>query len=88
MCYYVNAKDFPGLTHVINFDLPGSANVYLHRAGRVGRTGSRYGKVALDGHSLAVSLSLSLLYHLPLLPAAILLSTNSTNHANTIDVWS
>eukprot|EP00920_Eleutheroschizon_duboscqi_P041080 GHVT01098237.1.p1 GENE.GHVT01098237.1~~GHVT01098237.1.p1 ORF type:complete len:772 (-),score=149.66 GHVT01098237.1:15-2069(-) len=32
--------DFPGLTHVVNFDLPTDSQHYLHRAGRVGRSGN------------------------------------------------
>lgn len=31
--------DFPGVTHVINFDLPLDAEHYVHRAGRTGRMG-------------------------------------------------
>ncbi|MBC8079626.1 MAG: DEAD/DEAH box helicase [Gorillibacterium sp.] len=31
--------DFPGLTHVINFDPPIDADHYVHRAGRTGRMG-------------------------------------------------
>ena len=29
--------DIPGVTYVINFDIPSEANTYLHRAGRTGR---------------------------------------------------
>lgn len=29
--------DIPGLTYVINFDIPSEVNTYLHRAGRTGR---------------------------------------------------
>jgi superfamily II DNA/RNA helicase len=29
-----------GLTHVINYDVPTSTNMYLHRAGRIARTGA------------------------------------------------
>jgi len=32
--------DFKSLTHVVNFDLPGDAIAYAHRAGRCGRMGS------------------------------------------------
>lgn len=32
--------DIKGLTHVFNVELPLSATGYVHRAGRVGRTGS------------------------------------------------
>lgn len=31
--------DFKDLTHVVNFELPGSAATYAHRAGRCGRMG-------------------------------------------------
>ena len=33
--------DVPGLTHVINFDLPRNSKQYIHRAGRVGRMGAK-----------------------------------------------
>jgi len=32
--------DVPGVTHVINFDLPRQAENYLHRIGRTGRAGA------------------------------------------------
>lgn len=32
--------DIPGLTHVINLDLPTDASHYVHRAGRCGRAGA------------------------------------------------
>mmetsp|Transcript_50365 Transcript_50365/g.118256 ORF Transcript_50365/g.118256 Transcript_50365/m.118256 type:complete len:94 (-) Transcript_50365:55-336(-) len=31
--------DFKDLTHVVNFELPGDAATYAHRAGRCGRMG-------------------------------------------------
>jgi ATP-dependent RNA helicase RhlE len=31
--------DVPGVTHVVNFDLPGASGTYLHRAGRTARVG-------------------------------------------------
>ena len=31
--------DFRDLTHVVNFELPGNAATYAHRAGRCGRMG-------------------------------------------------
>jgi superfamily II DNA/RNA helicase len=33
--------DFKGLTHVINYDMPEDAEIYLHRAGRCGRMGEK-----------------------------------------------
>ena len=33
--------DVPGVTHVINFDLPRQAENYVHRIGRTGRSGAR-----------------------------------------------
>ena len=34
--------DMYGVTDVVNFDLPRSANMYLHRAGRAGRMGGKF----------------------------------------------
>ncbi|KAJ1982184.1 hypothetical protein H4R35_000404 [Dimargaris xerosporica] len=31
--------DIPGITHVVNYDVPNSAEDYIHRAGRTGRAG-------------------------------------------------
>lgn len=31
--------DVPDLTHVVNFELPGSAEIFVHRTGRTGRAG-------------------------------------------------
>jgi len=31
--------DFPGVQHVINFDLPAEIENYVHRIGRTGRSG-------------------------------------------------
>lgn len=43
--------DIPGVTYVINFDLPSDRNTYLHRAGRTGRMGANGYVVTLgDDH--------------------------------------
>ncbi|MDF7639213.1 DEAD/DEAH box helicase [Lactobacillus sp. ESL0791] len=45
--------DIPGLTYVINFDIPREVNTYLHRAGRTGRMGKIGYVVTLgDDHDL------------------------------------
>jgi superfamily II DNA/RNA helicase len=42
--------DVPGLSHVINFDLPRQAEDYVHRIGRTGRAGRQGTAVSLVGH--------------------------------------
>jgi ATP-dependent RNA helicase RhlE len=32
--------DVPGISHVVNFDLPDEAESYVHRIGRTGRNGA------------------------------------------------
>jgi superfamily II DNA/RNA helicase len=41
--------DVPGITHVINYDLPKSAEDYVHRIGRTGRAGRAGQAVSLVG---------------------------------------
>ncbi|MFO1412660.1 MAG: DEAD/DEAH box helicase [Burkholderiales bacterium] len=43
--------DVPGLTHVINFDLPRQAEDYVHRIGRTGRAGASGIAVSLAHHA-------------------------------------
>ena len=33
--------DLPDVSHVVNFDMPRSADVYLHRIGRTARAGKK-----------------------------------------------
>lgn len=43
--------DIPGVTYVINYDIPSETNTYLHRAGRTGRMGAKGYVVTLgDDH--------------------------------------
>jgi superfamily II DNA/RNA helicase len=42
--------DVPGISHVINFDLPRQAEDYVHRIGRTGRAGRAGIAVSLVGH--------------------------------------
>ena len=45
--------DIPGVTYVINYDIPSETNTYLHRAGRTGRMGAKGYVVTLgDDHDL------------------------------------
>lgn len=39
--------DVPNVSHVINFDLPRKADVYLHRIGRTGRAGAKGTAISL-----------------------------------------
>merc|ERR1712107_339914 len=41
--------DFREITHVVNFELPGDANTYAHRAGRCGRMGRNGIVISLAG---------------------------------------
>jgi superfamily II DNA/RNA helicase len=41
--------DIPGLTHVINFDLPRQAEDYVHRIGRTGRAGRTGAAISFVG---------------------------------------
>ena len=43
--------DVPGVTHVINFDLPRQAENYVHRIGRTGRAGASGVAVSLANHA-------------------------------------
>jgi superfamily II DNA/RNA helicase len=43
--------DVPGISHVINFDLPRQAEDYVHRIGRTGRAGREGVAVSLVGHA-------------------------------------
>lgn len=42
--------DVPGISHVINFDLPRQAEDYVHRIGRTGRAGREGTAITLAGH--------------------------------------
>ncbi len=42
--------DVPGITHVINFDLPKQAEDYVHRIGRTGRAGRTGIAISFAGH--------------------------------------
>lgn len=43
--------DIPGVTYVVNYDIPSEINTYLHRAGRTGRMGAKGYVVTLgDDH--------------------------------------
>ncbi|WP_371196324.1 ATP-dependent RNA helicase SrmB [Glaciecola sp. SC05] len=49
LCTDVAARgiDVPNVSHVINFDMPRGADVYLHRIGRTGRAGAKGTAVSL-----------------------------------------
>lgn len=45
--------DIPNVSHVINFDLPRTADVYVHRIGRTGRSGRKGSAVSLiEAHDM------------------------------------
>ena len=47
--------DVSGISHVINFDMPGTAETYTHRTGRTGRascTGEAFTFVTIDDHKM------------------------------------
>ena len=46
--------DIPGITHVINFDLPRSAEDYVHRIGRTGRAGRNGLAISLVNHAESI----------------------------------
>ncbi len=47
--------DVPDISHVINYDLPRTADVYLHRIGRTGRAGKKGTAISLvEAHDMAV----------------------------------
>ena len=46
--------DIDDITHVINFDLPRTADIYLHRIGRTGRAGNKGTAISLvEAHDMA-----------------------------------
>ncbi|MFV7771783.1 ATP-dependent RNA helicase SrmB [Shewanella marisflavi] len=47
--------DIDGITHVINFDMPRSADTYVHRIGRTGRAGNKGTAISLaEAHDMRV----------------------------------
>ena len=47
--------DVDNVSHVINFDMPRSADVFLHRIGRTGRAGAKGTAIALvEAHDFAM----------------------------------
>tara|TARA_R110002072_G_scaffold302728_1_gene487977 strand:+ start:6541 stop:7773 length:1233 start_codon:yes stop_codon:yes gene_type:complete len=47
--------DIDDITHVINFDLPRTADIYLHRIGRTGRAGNKGTAISLvEAHDMTV----------------------------------
>ena len=45
--------DLPDVSHVFNYDLPRSADVYVHRIGRTGRAGKRGTAISLiEAHDM------------------------------------
>ncbi|WP_232361501.1 ATP-dependent RNA helicase SrmB [Paraneptunicella aestuarii] len=47
--------DIPNVSHVINFDLPRTADVYVHRIGRTGRSGQKGIAISIvEAHDMAI----------------------------------
>ncbi|MCY7296012.1 ATP-dependent RNA helicase SrmB [Alteromonas sp. a30] len=47
--------DIPNVSHVINFDMPRTADVYVHRIGRTGRSGQKGIAISLiEAHDMAM----------------------------------
>lgn len=47
--------DIDDISHVINFDMPRTADVYLHRIGRTGRAGKKGTAISLiEAHDMAI----------------------------------
>jgi ATP-dependent RNA helicase SrmB len=47
--------DIDDITHVINFDMPRTADIYLHRIGRTGRAGNKGTAISLvEAHDMTV----------------------------------
>ena len=47
--------DIDSITHVINFDMPRKADIYVHRIGRTGRAGNKGTAISLvEAHDMAV----------------------------------
>ena len=47
--------DLPNVSHVINYDMPYGADVYVHRIGRTGRAGNRGCAISLvEAHDMAM----------------------------------
>ncbi|RLV59755.1 ATP-dependent RNA helicase SrmB [Parashewanella curva] len=57
LCTDVAARgiDVEGITHVINFDMPRSADIYVHRIGRTGRAGAKGTAISLvEAHDVRI----------------------------------
>ncbi len=47
--------DIEGITHVINYDMPRSADAYVHRIGRTGRAGAKGTAISLvEAHDMRI----------------------------------
>lgn len=64
--------DIPDVSHVVNYDLPRSADVYVHRIGRTGRSGKKGNAVSLiEAHDVAMLGKISRYTGEPLKPKKI-----------------